>query len=245
MSQPPDAFLIIVKGIFILDDVPLPGAALPLCREKVLLGRTSPDFLPTFPFSSPYVSRRHAAIEYKDEAYHLTDLPGNRHGTWINDKQLTPGVPHEIKDRDRISLANEEVVLIFATTASMGGETWDFAPREPPSVPPREPPSVPPTLVLNHDRREVILNGKVLVRSLGGRLYDLLELQYDNRGSAVSNLQIKQKVYSDRGLGVDGIPMVDDQEVTTLVYRLRERLKPHGDLIRIVPRYGYMLDLSC
>ena len=45
------------------------------------------------------------------------------------------------------------------------------------------------------------------------------------------------------GLGADGRPLVTDEELTTLVYRLRKRLDPHGDLIRTVPGYGYMLDL--
>ena len=45
------------------------------------------------------------------------------------------------------------------------------------------------------------------------------------------------------GMGADGMPLVTAEELTTLVYRLRERLRPHGDLIRKVPRYGYMLDL--
>ena len=238
MSQPPDAFLIIVKGVFLLEGVPLPGAALPLCRETVLLGRASPDFLPTFSFSCPYVSRRHALIEYKDEAYHLTDLPGNRHGTCIKDKRLTPGIPHEIKDRDRISLANDEVVLIYASAASMGGETWDFPPAEPSYGSPPVP-----ILLLNHERREVTLEGKVLVPSLSGRAYELLKVLYDNRGRAVSDHDIESTVWSDYGVGVDGKPMVTDQQLTSLVYQLRERLKPHRDLIYAVPGYGYMLDL--
>ena len=71
----------------------LSGAALPLWKKKVLLGRASPDHQPDFPFSSPYVSRQHATIEHIDEVYYLTDLPGNRHGTQVNEKRLTPGTP--------------------------------------------------------------------------------------------------------------------------------------------------------
>jgi hypothetical protein len=217
--QPPDAYLIVVKGIVLEDGVALSGAALPLWKKKVLLGRASPDRQPDFPFCSPFVSRQHATIEHIDEVYYLTDLPGNRHGTRINEKRLTPGIPYEIKDRDRIGLAKDEVVLIFATSASMGGETWDFPPPEPPTK---------PILVLDHDRREVTLDGEVLAPPLIGKLYDLLRLLYDNRG---------------RGMGADGEPMVTHEELTTLVYRLRERLKPHGDLIRRVRGYGDMLDL--
>ncbi len=37
--------------------------------------------------------------------------------------------------------------------------------------------------------------------------------------------------------------MVTDDQLSTLVYQLRDRLKPHDTLIRTVPRFGYMLDL--
>lgn len=225
MSQSPDAFLIVLQG-----NPNQGGAALPLSKGKVTLGRASRDYQPDIPFDSPYVSRRHATIEYKDGVYLLTDLPGSRHGTWINEKRLAPGVPQEIKDRDRIGLARKEVVLTFVTAAVTASETWDY-----PESQPRPP------VILEPERREVILDGRPV--ALTGKLYDLLRMLYDNWGRAVSSLDIKRAVWAERGLGADGMPLVTDEELTTLAYRLRERLKPHGDLIRTVPRYGYMLDL--
>ena len=231
MLESPDAFLIVEKG------KPYGiGEALPLLRGKVLLGRTSQEHESVFSFLSPYVSRRHAAIEYMDGVYVLTDLPGSRHGTWINNERLAPSVPRRLEDRDRISLANAEVVLIFATSVSMAGETWDLPASS-------SKPSPKPILELDHDRREVMLDGKVLVPPLSGRPYELLQVLYDNRGRAVSDGEIKRTVWSDYGVGVDGKPMVSDVQLTTLVYQLRDRLKPHGTLIRTVPRFGYMLDL--
>ena len=168
--------------------------------------------------------------------YVLTDLPGSRHGTWINHERLAPGVPRRLEDRDRISLANEEVVLIFATSVSMAGETWDLPASS-------SKPSPKPILELDYDRREVMVDGKVLVPLLSGRPYELLQVLYDNRGRAVSDSEIKRTVWSDYGLGVDGKTMVTDEQLSTLVYQLRDRLKPHGNLIRTVPRFGYMLDL--
>ena len=139
MLESPDAFLIVEKG------KPYGiGEALPLLRGKVLLGRTSQEHESVFSFLSPYVSRRHAAIEYMDGVYVLTDLPGSRHGTWINHERLAPGVVRRLEDRDRISLANAEVVLIFATSVSMAGETWDLpASSSKPSPKPPESTSSP------------------------------------------------------------------------------------------------------
>ena len=66
---------------------------------------------------------------------------------------------------------------------------------------------------------------------LSGRAYELLKVLYDNRGRAVSDHDIESTVWSDYGVGVDGKPMVTDRQLTSLVYQLRERLKPHRDLI--------------
>ena len=123
--------------------------------------------------------------------------------------------------RDRISLANDQVVLIYATAASMGGETWDFPSAEP-------SPGPPPILVLDHDQHEVILDGKVLDPPLRGKLYDLLKVLYDNRGRAVSEVEIMKAAYKDRPWGPAPLrhgketqepqPLVDYQEVNTFRY---------------------------
>ena len=64
MLQSPDAFLIVEKG------KPYGiGEALPLSRGRALLGRSSQEYETDFSFLSPYVSRRHAAIEYMDGMY--------------------------------------------------------------------------------------------------------------------------------------------------------------------------------
>ncbi|MFC2015852.1 FHA domain-containing protein [Chloroflexota bacterium] len=225
MQQLPDAFLIVEKG-----EPCGVGEALPLSRGKVLLGRDSPDRERGFFFFSPFVSRRHAMIEFKDGSYFLTDLE-SRHGTGVKDEQLPPGEPRQLGDQDRISLARDGVVLIFSMAAPVGGETWDYPESQPDSL-----------LILDPDRRKVILDGQPL--TLTGRPHDLLHLLYENQGRAVSTLDIKKAVWKDRGLGADGLPLVTNEEVTTLVYRLRESLKPHRELIRTVPSYGYMLDLE-
>jgi DNA-binding response OmpR family regulator len=158
--------------------------------------------------------------------YVLTDSE-SRHGTSLNGKRLPPAEPRQLQDRDRISLARDAAVLIFTTAFPMGSETWDY-------------PGSP--LILDPDRREVILDGRPL--PLSGKLYALLALLYENRGQAVSARDIKKAVWKERVTGADGMPLVTNEEVSTLVYRLRKRLGPYKDLIRTVPGYGYMLDLE-
>jgi DNA-binding winged helix-turn-helix (wHTH) protein len=95
---------------------------------------------------------------------------------------------------------------------------------------------------LREDEKEVILDGQPL--TLSGRLYDPLYVLHENQGRAMSKRDIKEAVWQERELDADGMPLVTDEELTTLVYRLRRCLEPHGDLVRTVPGYGYMLDLE-
>lgn len=231
MLPSPDAFLIVEKA-----NPYTIGDALSLSRAKAVLGRTAQEFKPDFSFLSPYVSRQHATIEYIDGSYTLTDL-GSRHGTWINNVQLVPGVQYQLCDHDRIGLANKDVVLVFAHTASKGGITWDLPT-------PQSEQSPKPVLGLNQDRREVVMEGRVLHPPLSGKLYTLLEVLYASTGSMVSDDEIKRRVWPERCLDADGgLPQVDDTELYTLVGRLRRSLKPHADLIRRIRDEGYVLDL--
>lgn len=232
MEQSPGAFLIVEKG-----EPYRSGEALPLGRDKVWLGRASQEHQPDFSFRSLHVSRQHATIEYRGGAYFLTDLD-SRHGTSLNGEQLAPGEPRKLKDRDRIGLAREEVMLSFVTAVVTKSETWDYPPSRPEEA--AQKPGCP--IVLDRERRQVTLDDKPL--ALRGKLYDFLFLLYRHLGYAVSDREIKKAVWPERELGSDGMPLVTDEELTTLVYRLRKRLAPHGNLVRTVPGYGYMLDLT-
>jgi hypothetical protein len=234
MQQPPDAFLLVEKG-----EPYQPGEALPLVGEEVWLGRPSEGWVPDIPFDSPFISRRHATIECKDGVHFLTDNPENRHGTRLNGERLAPGESRELRDRDRISLARDEVMLTFSTAVPTGSETWDYPESQPE---PRTAQAAGFPVTVDQERHVVILDGRPL--TLSGKLYDLLALLYQNQGRAVSAQDIKKNTWPERELGADGMPLVTNEEVTTLVYRLRKRLEPHGDLVRTVPGYGYMLDLE-
>jgi pSer/pThr/pTyr-binding forkhead associated (FHA) protein len=229
MQESPDAFLIVEKG-----EPHSSGEALPLHRGEVLLGRDLPDDQLGLSFHSPYISRRHAMIEFTDRSYFLTDLE-SRHGTSLNGERSAPGEPRELQDKDRISLARDAAVLIFTTAAPTGSETWDYPEPGADQTP-------GPLLIVDPERREVILDGQRL--DLRGKLYDLIALLYENRGRAVSTHDIKTTVWKERPLGADGMPLVTDDELRTLVYRLRRRLEPHENLVRTLPGHGYMLDLE-
>jgi pSer/pThr/pTyr-binding forkhead associated (FHA) protein len=233
MQLSPHAFLFVVKG-----EPYSNGDVLPLVGDKTLLGRSSEQYEPDLPFDCPYVSRQHATIEYSEGAHLLTDLD-SRHGTSFNGRRLTPGEAYDLEDRDRIVLARDEVVLTFSVAHPTGSETWDYAESQSES-PASEKPG--PTVILDQQRREVIIDGHVLV--LRGRLWNLICLLYEDRRRVVCTVEIKREVWPERESGADGMPLVTNEEVATLIYRLRNRLAPYADLVRTFPGDGYMLDVE-
>jgi DNA-binding response OmpR family regulator len=152
---------------------------------------------------------------------------------------LTPGEAYDLEDRDRIVLARDEVVLTFSVAHPTGSETWDYAESQS-EAPAAQKPG--PAVNLDRERREVIIDGRVLV--FRGRLWNLVCLLHENRRRVVSTVEIKRVVWPERESGADGMPLVTNEEVATLVYRLRNRLAPYADLIRTFPGDGYMLDVE-
>jgi len=63
------------------------------------------------------VSRRHARIRRDTAGYWLLDE--SRNGTWVNSKQIFPGEPYSLKDKDVISFGppGKGVVLTFQSSA--------------------------------------------------------------------------------------------------------------------------------
>jgi len=55
---------------------------------------------------------------------------------------------------------------------------------------------------------------------------------------------IRLEVWPERVKDDRGNPLVDDEEITTLVYRLRNQLGECGAMIRTIRGYGYLLDLE-
>ena len=52
------------------------------------------------------VSRKHAVIIWKNKKYYISDL-GSANGTFVNGIEVKEGMEFELKNKDRIMLANE------------------------------------------------------------------------------------------------------------------------------------------
>ena len=216
-------FLLIEKG-----EPYQPGEAIPLTDGTLLLGRRWADHLPDIPFNSSHVSRRHARINCVQGLCSITDLPSSRHGTFVNGRKLVKEVPCKLGNGDRVELAKGAVVLIFCSGEVLG-ETADYPSEEPNQE-----------LRLDQDRREVIADGRAL--RLSGKLYELFLLLWSSSGRVVDHNTIRKTIWPERALDHRGVPLVGEEEITALVYRLRGQLGKYGSLIRTVRGHGYLLD---
>lgn len=222
MEEANRAYLIVKKadGYQADEVVPLPVG-------KVLLGRETEGHQPDVSFSGKGISRRHATIDYEDGVYTLTDISAN--GVNVNGSRLAKGVPYDLRNGDHISLADGEAALEFRAVPEPDGTII------------RSEPGTKVDLCVDERRREVRLDGRSL--KVSGKLFDLLACLYRQRGHVVNHAQIKTAIWPERPKDAKGVPEVSQQEIDSVVHRLRDQLGPYGHLVKTRRGYGYMLDL--
>ena len=86
------------------------GRAFVIGRYDVSVGKKQCDF--EFDKATKAVSRRHAAITRTGGGTTITDL-NSRAGTFVNGRMITPGIPHTLKDGDRVSFGGMGADYVF------------------------------------------------------------------------------------------------------------------------------------
>jgi phosphoserine phosphatase RsbU/P len=89
---------------------------------QFIVGRSSDA---DWPIPDPSISRRHASIIHKGDAWLLTDLT-SRHGTSVNDQRIEPGSPILIEDGDVLTFGSWRCRC--ATGTNRSGLTTPFTP---------------------------------------------------------------------------------------------------------------------
>ncbi|WP_232698745.1 FHA domain-containing protein [Brevibacillus daliensis] len=233
-----EVYLLVKKG-----ESNLATAKKYIMDQDLYLGRSGKAYEPDIAFSSLYISRRHALIRKVGQQYFLTDLT-SKHGTEVNGEQLGTA-PHTLEKGDLISLAKGEAELIFCSNENEWEATQEFSQALAAKLAEqanRQLEKVESGLVINMERREVLVDGERL--QLSGKDLDLLLALYQRANQAVSYDEVKMLVWPERLISDEvDLPDVGRGEINALVYRLRKRLGPYGDLIVTIPRFGYMLDL--
>ncbi|MFS0557009.1 FHA domain-containing protein [Brevibacillus sp. 179-C9.3 HS] len=204
-----------------------------LTKDRCTIGRRGTRSQLDITFSSPYISRMHAAFQKIGNDYKIIDLE-SKHGTEVN------GMPvyhssHILRHGDRISLSKGVAELVFLREVNRLEATGELPFTQPKNA------SLMPGLEIHLERREVRFDGTRL--HLTGKDMDLLKLLYQNANKAVSFEEIMLTVWPERLLHEGHVPDVGRVEVNALVYRLRKKLRHYGQQITTIPRYGYRLDV--
>ena len=212
------------------------GSEIGLPSSHILIGRPWKDHQPDIPFTSLYISKKHASIDFDQNRCIINDLD-SKHGTQINGIPIQPYQPCFITHGDLIGFAQGIVNLrVCAVYDSEVENTIDLIQSN------TNKNDSNSSLLIVTQRREVFIEGNKI--SLFGKDLTLLLVLFENRNRALSYNEIKAKVWPERPMGIDSnVPDVGNDEITALVYRLRKRLNNFGSLIVSIPRYGYRLDL--
>lgn len=208
-----------------------------LLKRETVIGRVWEQETPDIQFASSYISRKHAVVVVENDRFFIIDLM-SKHGTRVNHTTIGNNKPFLLHDGDIISLARGVAVLTFHNSnENRVGDTLEFPLLR------DEYRENQYGLFVNMDRREIMIDGVQIY--LSSKDTELFSLLYQMANSAVSYDEIRMNIWPERAAnGIDNIPAVGREEVTTLVYRLRKKLATYGKYIISVPRYGYMLDLQ-
>jgi hypothetical protein len=176
---------------------------------------------------SPFVSRRHARIDWVTGKHVLSDLT-SRNGTWLNGKRIEKA--SELRAGDEIGVAE---YVLFYRHAPNAGETrdWDKSLLSEGSS--------QVALYVDRAAREVWVLGEKLGEPLPKLEFELLSFLYQRTGEVVPLDEI--------GAAIWGRDAYDRDMLHQLVSRLKRRVEPD----RLQPRFiinvrgvGYQLHRS-
>ncbi len=178
-----------------------------------------------FSIDNPFVSRVHCQIRFADGAFFLSDL-GSRNGTSLNGVLLERDEESLLNDGDSIILAQDVVHLRFVQDS---GETLTH---------PHGTQQIPSDIRLD-SARDAWIRGEKLSPPLSAKEFDVLELLYMQRGTAVSRDDVARAGWPEREDGDVG-----NQEIEQCIRRIRRRIErdPRAPELIVTRRnFGYLM----
>ncbi|PJN49425.1 hypothetical protein PAEVO_61340 [Paenibacillus sp. GM2FR] len=207
------------------------GDVIALTKPITVLGRKGQHFDPDIAFDNIFVSRRHAALLYRNGKFSIKDL-NSKHGTFVNQKRLDPHDEIPLQHGDTIVLAGDLIVLSFSILSM--DETMDITPliKQFAAV------EASGGLRLNPFKQELVYGEDVYAFS--EKEYKCMELLVNHQGQFVSKDQLKVYIWPERSCGTDEVPDVSSEELNALIYRVRKKTRGILDIESIRGK-GYIL----
>lgn len=220
-------FLIVERGTAFNE-----GTIIPIVNTIIILGRRGENWDPDISFDNAFVSRKHAALYFKNGNAFIKDL-NSKHGTFLNNEKLIPDKKIMLNHQDKISLANNLVVLSFLTRNL--DETLDIGPFLKEIENRRSN-----NFQLDPMKQELTIDSTVYTFS--EKEYICVEYLIQNKGHFVSKEQLKERVWSERFHAEGSTPDVNQEEMNALIYRIRKKV--HGTIsIESIRGKGYILTM--
>jgi len=188
---------------------------------RIVIGR---DRDSTLRLDSPYVSRPHARIEFRDGVATYTDLR-SRNGSRLNGQRIA-GTIH-LQANDVITIGDATIECL-ADTSSIG--------RTRTLVGPLDDNSAPDRLYLDPRTYEVRLGDRPLDRRLSAQEFELLRVLYEHRDRVCKRQELGDAVW--------GANKWDTNMLHKLMHRLKDKVEPdaeHPRYVQTVPWVGYRL----
>jgi pSer/pThr/pTyr-binding forkhead associated (FHA) protein len=206
------------------------GSCLLLDAEETVIGRTSQQAVPDIAFLNAFVSRRHLLIRHVQGKAVVEDL-GSKHGTHIGGTPLEPHTPYELQDSDVIRLAGGMVSLRFSYQFTEMTLELDIASLQQINI---------GDLRIDREKRVAYVENDVITMS--DKEWRLFLMLYDQAGSLVSFETVKRTVWSERIPDEGGVPDVGNDELSSLVYRIRKKLQNSRYTIQTVRGTGFLFE---
>ena len=187
---------------------------------------------------NPFVSRKHAIIEYSDSGYTIIDL-GSKNGTFVNGARLGDE-PRPLKGGEIIEFGKGQVRAKFSVgikTITLPEEAHPSRRKKRKSEAPRT--ITPDGIVINMATREVYVRGVLVEPPLTGKDYEILALLSESPGFPKSNAEIAARAWPERPDG-----SVTLEEIGQRIHRIRSRIEPeptNPKLIETMRGFGYKL----
>ncbi|WP_050614253.1 FHA domain-containing protein [Bacillus testis] len=192
--------------------------------QSILIGRASLHSKADFTIYNDFVSRAHCKLAFLEGVLYITDLE-SKHGTELNGVKLPPMQPIPFNEADQLTLVNGLIECQIERDDQVTRElNLDDLLRE-------------KDITLYDSMQTLYIAGQHI--KMPAKEYLCFKLLYSRLNEVVPKEEIMRFAWEER---LDTpYSFVSDEELTSLIYRVRKRIKSHFT-IKAVPHKGYYLE---